>query len=216
VKEAGIAPAFNRRALLRVQCVRDADLGAGGFTALELLLAVAIVLTVAGVSVPLVTNAMDAISTGMAARYVEGRIMDARMHAIRRSACVALRFESQDDDYGFAEYVDGNGNGVRTTEILAGIDVELAPQQRLRALFAGVSFGLRPDVPDADGRGSSGTDGVRIGTSRILTLGPDGTATSGTVYVRGRRAQYAIRILGATGRTRVLRFEPGEGQWLSR
>ena len=54
-----------------------------------------------------------------------------------------------------------------------------------------------------------------IGSSRILTLGPDGTATSGTLYVRGRRGQYAVRILGITGRTRVLRFHPGTGQWIT-
>jgi len=68
-------------------------------------------------------------------------------------------------------------------------------------------------VPDVDGDHSAMSDGVRIGTSRILTLGPDGTATSGTLYVRGRRGQFAVRILGATGRTRVLRFDPASGQW---
>ena len=30
----------------------------------------------------------------------------------------------------------------------------------------------------------------------------------------GRRAQYAIRILGATGRTCVLRFHPGTMGWV--
>jgi hypothetical protein len=60
------------------------------------------------------------------------------------------------------------------------------------------------------------SDGVRIGTSRILTLGPDGTATSGTLYLHGRRAQFAVRILGATGRTRLLRFDPGGRRWVSK
>lgn len=63
---------------------------------------------------------------------------------------------------------------------------------------------------------SAAGDGVRIGTSRMLTLGPDGTATSGTLYVQGRKGQYAIRVLGATGRTRVLRFDAGARQWVSR
>ena len=68
-------------------------------------------------------------------------------------------------------------------------------------------------MPDVDGSRATGEEGIRIGSSRILTLGPDGTATSGTIYLRGRRGQYAVRILGATGRTRVWRFHPGTGEW---
>jgi prepilin-type N-terminal cleavage/methylation domain-containing protein len=78
-----------------------------------------------------------------------------------------------------------------------------------------VGFGLHSGVPDVDGSLSTGSDGLRIGSSRILTLGSDGTATSGTLYVRGRRGQYAVRILGITGRTRVLRFHPVTGQWIT-
>jgi hypothetical protein len=76
-----------------------------------------------------------------------------------------------------------------------------------------VTFGLHAGIADIEGDRSAPTDGVRIGSSRILTLGPDGTASSGTLYVRGRRGQFAVRILGVTGRTRVLRFHPGTGQW---
>ena len=143
--------------------------------------------------------------------------MDARMQAIRRSTRVALRFDAAGSDYRFAEYLDGNGNGVRATEIVTGTDPELAPRQMLRDHFSGVSFGLRANVPDVNGtRSSAAGDGVRIGTSRMLTLGPDGTATSGTLYVQGRKGQYAVRILGSTGRTRVLRFDPGARQWVNR
>jgi type II secretory pathway pseudopilin PulG len=191
--------------------------GNAGFTALELLLAAAIALTMAGVAVPMTSGAIDAIRAGMAARYLEARIMDARMHALRRSARVALRFEPVNGEYRFGEYVDGNGNGVRTTEIAAGIDTQLTARQFLREQFPGVSFGLLANIPDVDGnRAMAESDGVRVGASRILTLGPDGTATSGTLYVHGRRAQYAIRVLGATGRTRLLRFDQGRQQWIGR
>ena len=75
----------------------------------------------------------------------------------------------------------------------------------------------RRNVPDIDGaRITADSDGIRVGSSRILTLGPDGTATSGTLYLHGRRGQYAVRVLGATGRTRVLRFDTGTGRWMTR
>jgi hypothetical protein len=48
-----------------------------------------------------------------------------------------------------------------------------------------------------------------------LSFGPSGGATSGTLYVRGAGAQqYAVRILGATGRSRVLRFDFLARRWL--
>ena len=184
---------------------------------MELLLATAVAVTLMATSMPLTASALDEIRTGMAARYLEARIMDARMQAIRRSARVALRFEPGAGDYRFGEYLDGNGNGVRAADIGAGVDPELAPRGYLRDHFSGVSFGLLANIPDVDGsRATSATDGVRIGVSRILTLGPDGTATSGTLYLHGRRGQYAVRILGATGRTRVLRFDSGGRQWIAR
>jgi hypothetical protein len=130
---------------------------------------------------------------------------------------VALRFEVAAADYRFAEYLDGNGNGVRTSEIAAGIDPLLADRRQLKDDFAGVSFGLRAGIPDVDGvRSLDAADGVRVGLSRILTLGPDGTATSGTLYVHGRRHQYAVRVLGGTGRVRLLRYEDGLGAWVQR
>lgn len=197
----------------RSQCIRAGH----GFTVLELLLIASVSATIIAIAVPLTTDIVDDMRTRMAARYLEGRIMDARMHAVRRGSRVGLRFEAMDDDYRFAEYVDANGNGLRTGEIAAGIDKEIAPRQLLRDLFPRVAFGLRANVPDVDGvRSAIATDGVRFGTSGILTLGPDGTASSGTMYVHGRRGQYAVRVLGATGRTRVLRFEPGSRQWIAR
>jgi hypothetical protein len=82
---------------------------------------------------------------------------------------------------------------VRTAEIASGTDPFVTSPEFLGQRFADVQFGLAAGVPDLDGarQGNDG-DGVRIsGSSRILTLGPDGTGTSGTLYLRGPRGQYA-------------------------
>lgn len=182
----------------------------------ELLLAVALIATLAGIALPMTNDAVDELRTAAAARYLAGQIRNGRMDAIKRSAVVALRFEAASTDYTFASYIDGNRNGVRTADISRGVDRALTSPHRLRDLFAGVHFSLDAAVPDVDGNKGGGTDGVRIGTARILTTSPDGTATSGTLYVRGRRAQYAVRVLGATGRTRVLKYDTGGRTWISR
>ena len=184
-----------------------------GFSVLEVLLVTSIVATMAAVSIPATAGALDELRTSMAARYLEGRIMNARATAVRRSTRIGLRFEPAGIDWRIGEYADGNGNGIRAADIASGADSPVAQAEFLSGLFPGVGFGLHSGVPDVDGSRSSGADGLRIGASGILTLGPDGTATSGTLYVRGRRGQYAVRILGMTGRTRVLRFHPGSGQW---
>jgi hypothetical protein len=186
-----------------------------GLSVLELLLTVAILSTVVAIGVPVVNDTIDLHRTSSAARYLSGRIQLARMEAVKRSANVGLEFEAIGDDYGFAAYVDGNANGIRTTDIRSGVDRLLLPRERLSENFAGVQFGLLPGIPDADGNADqAGGNGVRIGSARILTLGPNGTATAGTLYLHGRRLQLAVRVFGATGRTRVLRYEPASRKWI--
>jgi type II secretory pathway pseudopilin PulG len=196
----------------------DPRLGAAaGFTAVELLLGLAVVAVLAGIGIPLATAGLDEIRTAAAARYLAGRIVETRLDALRRSARVGLRFEPAGQSYVIATYADGNQNGIRTAEIADGTDPLLSRGERLDHHFAGVRFALAAGVPDLDGlRQAVESDGVRLGATRILTLSPDGTATSGTLYVRGARGQYAVRVLGATARTRTFRYHAGAGEWIVR
>lgn len=186
-----------------------------GFSLVELIFALALASLLVGLAVPVVGDVVDRFRTAGAARYLAGRVMRARMEAIKRSTPVALRFEMVASEYVFRCYADGNGNGVRTADIQQGIDAPLTPEERLGDNFPDVRFELMPGLADIDGV-SGRAEGVRIGIPRILTVSPDGTATSGTLYIRGRRAQYAVRVLGATGRTRVFQYNPGDRTWISR
>jgi prepilin-type N-terminal cleavage/methylation domain-containing protein len=186
-----------------------------GLTILELLFTVALLGTISAIAIPLTSRTVEHMRAAMAARYVSGLIMSARVAAVTRSAAVALRFEPTGDDYYFGTVLDGNGNGIRSAELRLGVDQPLTVPERLRDKFPGVSFAIDAGVPDLDGISGARRDGVRIGSARILTLTPDGTATPGTLYVCGRNVQYAVRVLGATGRTRVLHFRTGEHMWVS-
>jgi prepilin-type N-terminal cleavage/methylation domain-containing protein len=185
-----------------------------GFTLIELLFAMAIAGTLAAMAVPQGLRALDDFRTRGAARYLSAMILDARFRAIKTWKTTGLRFEASTPDYRISLVEDGNGNGLRTTDILRGVDRTLTEPERLDAHFSGVAFGILDDVPDADGRPAGGGDGVRLGTSTLLCLNGDGTATSGTLYLHGRqRTQYAVRVLGVTGRVRVLRFDFVTGRW---
>ena len=185
-----------------------------GFTAIELLFSVAVAGVVLAVAFPLTESALDELRTGMAARFLAGRIIGARIDAVQRSTRVALRFEDADGEPGFTIYVDGNANGVRTADIASGLDPLLTPRQRLRDQFPGVAFGLDAGVPDLDGQvRPMNEDGVGVGSARLLTLAPDGTATSGTLYLRGRQARFAVRVLGATARVRIFKYHAASRVW---
>ena len=188
---------------------------ARGFTLIELLLTMAVAVTLTGIAIPLLTATLDEIRVAAAARHVAARIAVARIDAVRRSATVGLRFVATGSDYSSTTYLDTNGNGIRTAEVTSGIDVMLTPPERLSDNYPGAEFGLMPGIPDIDG-GTGSTDGVRIGTSRILSISPNGSATSGTLYMHGRRGQYGVRIFGATGRTRVFEYDSGSRRWISR
>lgn len=188
---------------------------AAGYTLLEILLVIGLVGTLAATAVPLASTTVDHLHTAAAARHVAGRIAMARLDAVRRATTMALRFDPVGDDYSFTSVVDGNGNGVRASEVTRGIDRILTGPQRLMHQFPGTTFGVIPGVPDLDGAQGT-TDGVRIGSTSFLSLSPNGSATSGTLYIHGKRRQYAVRILGATGRVRLFEFDTGARRWISR
>ncbi len=157
----------------------------------ELLFALGLFLVLSAMAVPQVLAGLDRSRTRAAARFLAARMALARSQAVARSATVALRFSEDADVSSFAAYVDGNRNGVRSKDIASGEDAALDSPVRLSDLFPGVTI-----------------TSSSIGPSEILSFTPVGTATSGTIYVRGRDGtQYAVRVLGATGRTRVLRYD---------
>jgi hypothetical protein len=186
-----------------------------GLTIPEVLFTCAIIATLLAVGLPATADAIDSHRTVSAARYLAGRVHLARMEAVKRSTSVGLKFEPRGGDYEFAAYVDGNANGIRTLDIRTGVDQLLMPRERLAENFPSVQIGLMDGVPDADGaRDTANGDGVRIGLARILTLGANGTATAGTVYLHGRRLQFAVRVFGVTGRARVLRYNAASRKWI--
>jgi Tfp pilus assembly protein FimT len=157
----------------------------------------------AAAAVPQLSATIEHTRTVAAARYLAGRMASARSQAVTRSANVALLFTIADETARVAIYVDGNGNGVRTREIDAGIDRPIADPVSMTALFPHVVLLLD------DPAGSSMT------TSALMSFTPLGTASSGTLYLRGRDgSQYAVRVLGATGRTRMLRYDAPTRTWV--
>ena len=187
--------------------------GRAGYSLLELVFAAGIVVTVGGMAVPQLLSGLDDYRTAGAARYVSARMQRARMDAVMRSTEVAIQFTQIGRRFTYTVYRDGNHNGVRTRDIVSGADPPVGSPERLPDHFTAVDFGVLPGVPAADGGAPPGSDPIRLGASNLASFSPIGTATAGSVYVRGRRAQYVVRIFGTTGKIRVLKFDRVANQW---
>ena len=129
------------------------------------------------------------------------------------SSIVAVQFTQTARGYALGEYVDGNRNGVLAVDMQSGVDWRRGAIEHLPDQIPGVDFGAAPGLPAIDPGGTPpGGDPIRLGVANRASFSPVGTATPGTVYIRGRNgAQYAVRILGETGRTRIVKF--ARGRW---
>jgi len=187
-----------------------------GYSLLELMMVMALGATMTAAAVPQYLAGVDDLRTSGAAHHVSARLQRARMEAVMRSAMVGVQFtQTPGGSYQYSVYVDGNRNGVLTRDIQSGLDRLITSAERLPDQFPGVEFGTIPGLPPVDAGGAApGTDPIRLGAGNIASFSALGTATSGTVYIRGRRhAQYAVCIFGETGKTRMVKFEARTGQW---
>jgi hypothetical protein len=167
-------------------------------------------------SVPSTLSHRDSFQTAGAARHVAALVHATRAEALKRGVYVALTFKSSGDEFRFAMFADGNYDGVRSADIAAGIDRQVSAWVRIGDAFPRTAFGIVPGVPDPDSGSSLAGSPLKLGGSNMLSFAPAGGATSGTVYVRGpAEQQYAVRLLGATGRCRLLRFDFSERRWVA-
>ena len=186
-----------------------------GFSLIELVVSLAVIATLGAVTVPRITRGLEHWRARGAASYVASRFAVARMQALQHNTNVAIRFERVGSVIQIASYEDGNGDGVKSKDIAAGVDWPVAPIERIDELFPGVSFGFEANATLTDGTSvASGADPIRFGSTDLVSFSPIGTATSGTVYLHGSGGwQFAIVVLGATARTRTTQFDPKAVVW---
>ena len=181
--------------------------GPRGFGVIDLVFACAVLSVLCAIAIPQTLTTIERSRGLAAARYLAGRMALARAQAVSRSTTIALRFVEAADGITINVIQDGNRNGVRARDIDLQIDRPIDEPLILSHLFPGVVIGLTPQT--------TGTDPVQLGGSNILSFTPHGTASSGSIYLRGRDGtQWVVRVLGATARALVLRFVPASGDWV--
>jgi hypothetical protein len=189
-----------------------------GYSVVEVLIVVAILLVMTAVVVPnLKAYGQEAHLVGAGLKF-KGEFRKARSTALASGRSTAIRFEvGADGLHVYSVYQDGNGNGVLSSDIAVGRDVRIAGPFRLDGGAPGVRVGINPGVlaPPPD-RGVLDTrDPVRFGRSNMLSFSPLGGATPGTFYLAGEHRQAAVRVTPGTSRVRLLVCRNG-GRWSER
>jgi len=190
-----------------------------GFTLIELLVVLAIAGALLTVGLPPLIDLSARLRLNLAADEMVGVLRRTRMRAVRDNAHVAVRFTEDEGRIVWAVYADGDGDGVRTRDIRRGVDPRLAAPRPLRrfdgSVWPGFPAGALPHDPSNPHRRLHRRDDpLRFGRSDLVSFGPLGTSTSGTLYLTtGERWTAAVRVYGASGKVRVLIHDADSGSW---
>ena len=190
----------------------------GGFTLVEVLVAVALFLVLAGTAIPPLAGHLRAERVRGAAIAIRSLLQKARAEAAVRAANVAVVFDPPLSAHGIeipgsdatpvvVLVLDTNHNGVRRAEIASGGERLLDNPWRFGARFPGVGWGAPAGVA-----GPAPVPGLDIGIAGMISFSPLGGSGFGRITVSGEGAAYAIVIHGSSSRIRVERH--AGGRWV--
>ena len=190
-----------------------------GFSALESLVAVALLGFALSISVPALSALRENGRTAAGARVLATELNRMRWESVARKRGTGLFFERGPRGWGWRVVEDGNGNGLRTSEVRRGVDPTVSGPHHLQDQVEDVRLGFPPGgpfprIPPRTGNIVDTDDPVQFGRSDIVAFSPLGRSSSGTVYVTdGRRGLFAIVLFGPTTRARVWRYDSVGGKW---
>jgi type II secretory pathway pseudopilin PulG len=187
--------------------------GIDGYSLIELLLVVAAATTLTSLTLPLIAFSKDEGKARQAASFVATRLRLARQQAVARTGTVGLVFDHTNGRWVVRVCADGNGNGVRRADIGSGVDRCPEGPHDLETMFPGVRVAVDSSLKGPAGEPAS-PDPVRFGASDIASFSSSGSCTAGSLFLRSSRdVQYAVRVAGVTGRTRILRYNAVARTW---
>jgi len=193
-----------------------------GFTLVDLLLTLAILGIVVMVSTPSLLRSSARLRLRLAASEASRIFAAARSYAVRHNANVGVKFHPGEGGAPttWSLYLDGDGDGVRSADVEAGVDPPVpAPgggRQRPARFASGIGFGFPAgELPrDPSGRRLGRRDDpIRFNRSDIAAFGPLGTATPGSLYLTDGALLAAVRVTGRSGHVRVLIYDAEAQRW---
>ena len=180
----------------------------------------AIAVLMAALATPDALRLSSALRVRAVAAEVAGTLRAARSMAIREGTNTAVKFRT--DEHGsvlHAVYKDGDGDGVRNSDIDSGVDPPVGPATPIRPPGRGVRFGFPPGKPPRDPSDPRRAltrleDPIRFNRSDLASFNPLGGSTPGSVYLTdGRRQLTVVRLYGITGKVMTLDYDYDREEW---
>jgi prepilin-type N-terminal cleavage/methylation domain-containing protein len=190
-----------------------------GFQLIELVVVLAMISIAAFIVVPPLMSSSARLRVDLAAHELMAALYEARSLALLQSSNVGVKFYPTPGRVTYACYRDGDGDGVRTADINSGIDPQVSPTRTMVHLGGRVGFGFPPGRPPRDPgdprrRLNRLDDPIRFNDSDIASYSPLGKSTPGSLYVSdGVSVLAVVRVLGLTGKVRVMRWDAAADQW---
>jgi type II secretory pathway pseudopilin PulG len=190
----------------------------GGYTLTEMLVMVLILAVTVTIALPTMGEIRRKVAIRTSTRRVADFLNLCRARAIfrnRRTAAVMRQIGASTWQLSIVE--DGNNNGVLSRDMKNNRDVTTDAVIELECGPVRIGFLEGADIPDPSGRGrlkGGPKDPVRGGSSDIITFSPQGTARTCSIYFTDQHSSMrVIRVVGTTGRIRVLEWHQGQERW---
>ena len=189
-----------------------------GFQLIELVLVLALMMLVGGITLPWLAKGTTGIEIDLAAAEVLGALRLARMTAIRLGVKVGVKFREQENGvFTFTMYRDGDGDGVLSKDIESGVDPPVGLPRNLHHFGRRVRLGFPPGPAPRDPGNPSRRlppDPVRFNRSDLASFGPLGGSTPGSIYLTDGRARLTVvRLFGRTGKAKTMRYDMQSETW---
>ena len=205
----------------RARSIRRArDQAWAGFTVIEWVVVVAILGLFASLTVPDLFRLTRSLRVDLASRELQTVLRLARSRAIREGTKVGVKFRTDGQGrYSFTLYRDGDGDGVLTRDIDAGVDPPLGPPRELVHLGQRVGLGFPAGLPPRDPgdprrRLTRLEDPIRFNRSDIASFNHLGASTPGSLYISdGLHFLSVVRVFGRTGKVKILRYDVTSETW---
>ena len=190
-----------------------------GTTLIEILVVIVIIGILALCAVPAFANYRRQTSVMAAANEMRGMLRSVRSRAILRGRNAGVKFVRVGNNWTYTLYDDGNGNGIANADITKKIDRRYFGPALVMPSSGTAAIALLPKtIKDPDGDKLLPTDNaLQFGNSTICSFSDLGSGTAGTIYISdGVSNLFCVRVYGASGKVRVLRYDAGKQKWEER
>ncbi|HVE70883.1 MAG TPA: prepilin-type N-terminal cleavage/methylation domain-containing protein [Thermoanaerobaculia bacterium] len=186
-----------------------------GYTLIELLIIVAIIGLVAGITLPNFAKMRNRMALRAAAGELRSIFHLVRMRAITTGSHNGVKFLQIAGVWHFILYEDGDRDGVRNDDIKSGVDRPLSPPRVVLREARNITIGLI-EIPVKDADGDLVKSPVVFNNSTICSFSPIGQSTPGTIYITdGDGDLWCVRVYGASAKIRTLRYDPRTRKWIA-